>query len=91
MMNGGPLIKLLDINKYLNEELDFEEMEKLIAYSNNQDTLMERYLLACQIITNLSSENQPAFKEFGEAVDLSICKMLMDGLVEIEQIDPSYH
>ena len=25
MMNGGPLIKLLDINKYLNEELDIEE------------------------------------------------------------------
>jgi hypothetical protein len=89
-MNGGPLIKLLDINKYLNEELDIEEMEKLIAYSNNQDTLMERYLIACQIITNLTSEDQP-FKEFGEAVDLSICKMLMDGMVEIEQINPSYH
>jgi len=84
------LIKLLDINKYLNEELDIEEMEKLIAYSNNQDTLMERYLIACQIITNLTSEDQPV-KEFGEAVDLSICKMLMDGMVEIEQINPSYH
>ena len=84
------MIKLLDINKYLNEELDIEEMEKLIAYSNNQDTLMERYLIACQIITNLTSEEQP-FKEFGEAVDLSICKMLMDGMVEIEQINPSYH
>ena len=81
---------LQDINKYLNEELDIEEMEKLIAYSNNQDTLMERYLIACQIITNLTSEDQP-FKEFGEAVDLSICKMLMDGMVEIEQINPSYH
>ena len=85
------MIKLLDINKYLNEELDLEEMEKLIAYSNNEDTLTMRYLLACQIITNLSSENQPAFKEFGEAVDLSICKMLMDGMVEIEEINPSYH
>jgi len=85
------LIKLLDINKYLNEELDIEEMEKLIAYSNNQDTLMERYLLACQIITNLTSEEQLPFKKFGEAVDLSICKMLMDGMVEIEQINPSYH
>ena len=85
------MIKLLDINKYLNEELDLEEMEKLIAYSNNEDTLTMRYLLACQIITNLSSENQPAFKEFGEAVDLSICKMLMDGMVEIEQINQSYH
>ena len=85
------MIKLLDINKYLNEELDLEEIEKLIAYSNNEDTLTMRYLLACQIITNLSSENQPAFKEFGEAVDLSICKMLMDGMVEIEEINPSYH
>ena len=82
---------LLDINKYLNEELDIEEMEQLIAYSNNQDTLMERYLLACQIITNLTSEEQLPVKEFGEAVDLSICKMLMDGMVEIEQINPSYH
>jgi hypothetical protein len=51
---------------------------------------MERYLLACQIITNLTSEEQP-FKEFGEAVDLSICKMLIDGVVEIEEINPSYH
>jgi hypothetical protein len=51
---------------------------------------MERYLIACQIITNLTSEDQPV-KEFGEAVDLSICKMLMDGMVEIEQINPSYH
>ena len=81
----------LDINKYLNQDLDFEEMEKLIAFSNDQDTLVERYILACQIITNLTSETQPAFKEFGEAVDLSICKMLMDGMVEIEQIKPSYH
>ena len=81
----------LDINKYLNQDLDFEEMEKLIAFSNDQDTLVERYILACQIITNLTSETQPAFKEFGEAVDLSICKMLMDGMVEIEQINPSYH
>ena len=85
------MIKLLDINKYLNEELDLEEIEKLIAYSNNEDTLTMRYLLACQIITNLSSEDQLPFKEFGEAVDLSICKMLMDGMVEIEEIKPSYH
>jgi|24BtaG_2_1085350.scaffolds.fasta_scaffold59167_1 hypothetical protein len=81
----------LDINKYLNQDLDFEEMEKLIAFSNDQDTLVERYILACQIITNLTSETQPAFKEFGEAVDLSICKMLMDGVVEIEQTNTSYH
>ena len=90
-MIGGPLIKLLDINKYLNEELDIEEMEKLIAYSNNEDTLTMRYLLACQIITNLTSEEQLPFKKFGEAVDLSICKMLIDGVVEIEEINPSYH
>ena len=81
----------LDINKYLNEDLDLEEMEDLIDFSNDQDTLMHRYVLACQIITNLTSEDQLPNKEFGEAVDLSICKMLRDGAVEVEQINTSYH
>ena len=64
---------LLDINDYLNEELDSEEMEQLIEFSTDEKTLMKRYLVACQIISDLSSKHVPIIDGYGVAVDLTIC------------------
>ena len=82
---------LLDINDYLNEELDSEEMEQLIEFSTDEKTLMKRYLVACQIISDLSSKHDPIIDGFGEAVDLTICKMLIDGAIEFEQVNHKFH
>tara|TARA_R110000744_G_scaffold134643_1_gene243818 strand:- start:10 stop:252 length:243 start_codon:yes stop_codon:yes gene_type:complete len=79
---------LLDIKQF--NDLTEEEINKLIEFSNNQDNLQERYVVACQIITNLTDEIDPDFGD-DESVDLTICKLLMDGLVEVEPISRILH
>lgn len=79
---------LLDIKQF--NDLTEEEINKLIEFSNNQDNLQERYVVACQIITNLTDEIDPDFGD-DESVDLTICKLLMDGLIEVEPISRILH
>lgn len=79
---------LLDIKQF--NDLTEEEINKLIEFSNNQDNLQERYIVACQIITNLTDEIDPDFGD-DESVDLTICKLLMDGLIEVEPISRILH
>ena len=79
---------LLDIKQF--NDLSEEEFNKLVEFSNNQENLQERYVVACQIISNLTNEIDP---EIGgdESVDLTICKLLMDGLVEVESMSRILH
>ena len=80
---------LLDIREFNN--LSEEEFNKLVEFSNNQKNLKERYVVACQIISNLTNELNPDVEEHDESVDLTICKLLMDGLVEVEPISRILH
>jgi len=80
---------LLDIREFNN--LSEEEFNKLVEFSNNQKNLKERYVVACQIISNLTNELDPDVEEHDESVDLTICKLLMDGLVEVEPISRILH
>ena len=80
---------LLDIREFNN--LSEEEFNKLVEFSNNQKNLKERYVVACQIISNLTAELDPDVEEHDESVDLTICKLLMDGLIEVEPISRILH
>ena len=80
---------LLDIREFNN--LSEEEFNKLVEFSNNQKNLKERYVVACQIISNLTNELDPNVEDNDESVDLTICKLLMDGLVEVEPISRILH
>jgi hypothetical protein len=80
---------LLDIREF--NDLSEEEFNKLVEFSNNKTNLKERYVVACQIISNLTNELDPDVEEHDESVDLTICKLLMDGLIEVEPISRILH
>jgi len=53
--------------------------------------LEKRYVIACSIISSLMLEKLPELIGADDSVDLSICKLLMDGVVEIEPFNRSIH
>ena len=80
---------LLDIKEF--NDLTEEEINRLVEFSRDKDNLQERYVVACQIISNLTAELDPDVEEHDESVDLTICKLLMDGLVEVEPMSRILH
>ena len=80
---------LLDIKQF--NDLSEDEFNRLGEFSNNQENLKERYVVACQIISNLTNELDPDVEEHDESVDLTICKLLMDGLIEVEPMSRILH
>jgi hypothetical protein len=46
---------------------------------------------ALSIIANLANDLDPQLLPNDENVDLSICKMIMDGAIEIESLSDSIH
>ena len=77
---------LLDI-----DELSEEEFDEVVEFSQNVDNLEKRYVVACSIISSLMLEKLPNLIGADDSVDLSICKLLMDGVVEIEPFNRSIH
>jgi len=77
---------LLGIN-----DLSEEDYDAVVEFSQDIGNLDKRYLIACSIITSLMEQQLPEMFNEEDSVDLSICKMLMDGVVEIEQINTSIH
>ena len=77
---------LLDI-----DELSEEEFDEVVEFSQNVDNLEKRYVVACSIISSLMLEKLPNLIGADDSVDLSICKLLMDGVVEIEPLNKSIH
>ena len=77
---------LLDI-----DELSEEEFDKVVEFSQNIDNLEKRYVVACSIISNLMTEKLSDLIGADDSVDLSICKLLMDGVVEIEPLNKTIH
>tara|TARA_B100000749_G_C18317501_1_gene419371 strand:- start:564 stop:800 length:237 start_codon:yes stop_codon:yes gene_type:complete len=77
---------LLDI-----DELSEEEFDEVVEFSQNVNNLEKRYVVACSIISSLMLEKLPNLIGADDSVDLSICKLLMDGVVEIEPLNRSIH
>ena len=73
------------------DDLTEEEFDKVVEFSQNTDNLEKRYVVACSIISSLMFEKLPESINADDSVDLSICKLLMDGLVEIEPLSTSIH
>ena len=79
-----------DIENIFDFDLSDEEIQELLIYSSDDSNLKKRYIVACQIIANLGNLKEH-FEEHDEAVDLTICKMLLDGDVQVDEIDPVLH
>ncbi len=77
---------LLGIN-----DLSEEDYDAVVEFSQDIGNLDKRYLIACSIITSLMAQQVPEMFDEEDSVDLSICKMLMDGVVEIEETNTSIH
>ena len=77
---------LLGIN-----DLSEEEYDEVIRFSQKTENLDKRYVIACSIISSLMVQQVPEMFGEEDSVDLSICKMLMDGVVEIEETNKSIH
>ncbi len=77
---------LLDIN-----DLNPKDYNDVVEYSQDESTIALRYIAACSIIANLANDLDPDLLPDDENVDLSICKMLMDGAIEKESLSRSIH
>jgi|TARA_R100001530_G_scaffold124971_1_gene93327 hypothetical protein len=81
----------LDIKTIFEEDMTEEEMVELLQYSSDDSTLVKRYMVACQIISNMTSEDLSDVMQKEEVVDLTICKMLVDGVIQVEEEEHSIH
>ena len=82
--------------QFQDTDLDFDnlsedELEEILVYSEDKDTFAVRYALACQVIANMVEDIEPGALSNIDMVDLTICKMLLNGYVEIENESKSIH
>ena len=80
----------------MDEELDFEnmseeEIDEILVYSEMGEDLDTRYQIACQIIANMIEDMEYDSYSNSEMVDMTICKMLIDNLVDVEKKPRKYH
>ena len=73
------------------EDLNKEDYEDVLEFSADKSTLPMRYIAALSIISNLANDLDYTLITDDQKVDLSICKMIMDGVIEIEDIGDSIH
>ena len=73
------------------DDLDEEEFDELSYYSDTEDNVEERYVVACQIISNMTIDANPKEDCTSELVDLSICKLLRDEVIVIESSSKYFH
>ena len=92
-MIGSHQTQLQDINMidFDFEDLSDAELNEILVYSESEMNLETRYVVACQIIANMIEDlNFETFSN-SEMVDMTICKMLIDGYVEVEQDKRKLH
>ena len=73
------------------EDLDEQEYDDVWAFAQDTSNIRLRYVAALSIIANLANDLDPQLLTNDENVDLSICKMIMDGAIEIESLSDSIH
>lgn len=73
------------------EDLSEDELDEILIYSESKKNLGKRYVVACQIIANMTKELD--FDSFSntEMIDLSICKLIIDGYIEVEEENRKIH
>ena len=73
------------------EDLEPDEYDDVWEFSQDTSNIKLRYVAALSIIANLANDLDPQLLPNDENVDLSICKMIMDGAIEIESLSDSIH
>ena len=73
------------------EDLEQQEYDDVWAFAQDTSNIRLRYVAALSIIANLANDLDPQLLPNDENVDLSICKMIMDGAIEIESLSNSIH
>lgn len=73
------------------EDLNDKDYEDVLEFSADESTLKLRYVAALSIIANFANDIDPTLVPDDEKVDLSICKMIMDGHIEIEELIDTIH
>lgn len=73
------------------EDLEQQEYDDVWEFSQDTSNIKLRYVAALSIIANLANDLDPQLLPNDENVDLSICKMIMDGAIEIESLSDSIH
>ena len=73
------------------EDLNDKDYEDVLQFSADESTLKLRYDAALSIIANFANDIDPTLVPDDEKVDLSICKMIMDGHIEIEELIDTIH
>jgi len=73
------------------EDLEQQEYDDVWAFAQDTSNIRLRYVAALSIIANLANDLDPQLLPNDENVDLSICKMIMDGAIEIESLSDSIH
>ena len=89
-MIGGQWMQFQDTDIDF-DNLSEDELDEILVYSEDKDTFAVRYALACQVIANMVEDIEPGALSNIDMVDLTICKMLLDGYVEIENESKSIH
>jgi hypothetical protein len=80
----------------MEDEIDFEnmseeEIDEILIYSEVEENLATRYQIACQIIANMIEDMEYDSYSNSEMVDMTICKMLIDNLIDVEKKPRKYH
>jgi len=73
------------------EDLNQQEYDDVWEFAQDTSNIKLRYVAALSIIANLANDLDPKLLPNDENVDLSICKMIMDGSIEIESLSDSIH
>ena len=73
------------------EDLSDEEINELLIYAESDENIESRYKVACQIIANMIKELKVSPFSNSEMVDMTICKMLIDGYIEVEKKPLIFH
>jgi hypothetical protein len=68
-----------------------EEIDEILVYSEMGEDLDTRYQIACQIIANMIADIEYNNYSNSEMVDMTICKMLIDNMVDVEKKPRKYH
>ena len=93
-MTGSLQTQYQGIN--MEDEINFDEMseaeiDEILIYSQTQENLQERYECACQILANMIEDMEYDSYSNAEMVDMTICKMFIDGFINVEKKHRIYH
>ena len=81
----------ISMDKIDFDDLTEEEIDEILVYSDSTDNIVDRYMVACQLIANMLGDFEPELHSNNEMVDMTICKMILDGHVEVEKNNQIYH